>query len=195
MPKEPPTLEHLSWAIESRARNQKSSLRLLALLRSYEHLWKTQDLSKATQDLIGVAFSLWRAAFLADKTAKRKMVYSHGVAFLEKIIENNSISFANDQSSNEWTFNYYTKNARSSLTLLANGWNTLPRYKGGSRKPTERWDYCQELFDQMLDGFEAILREKQTEVDRIKAAKAKRAETKANRAKSGRPARAVRVKD
>ncbi len=183
------SLDHLAWAVESRARNQRSCLRLLTLLRTYEHFWITQDLSKATQDLIGIAFSLWRAAFLADKKGKRETIFAHGVDFLEKVIESNAISFATDMNSNEWTFNYYTKNARSSLTLLANRWPGLPLYEGGSRTPTSRWNYCQNLFDQMLDGFEKILIDKTNEVDRMEAARVKRDQTKANRARSGKPPR------
>ena len=163
---------------------------VLTLLRTYEHFWITQDLSKATQDLTGIAFSLWRAAFLADKKGKRDMIFAHGVDFLEKVIESNAISFATDMNSNEWTFNYYTKNARSSLTLLAHGWpDSLPLYEGGSRKPTDRWDYCQELFEQMLDCFEKILIDKTDEVARIEAARVKRDQTKAKRARSGKPPR------
>ena len=189
MAKKELSLDHLAWAIESRARNQRSSLRLLGLFRKYEHFWKTQDLSKATQDLIGVAFSLWRAAFLADKVAKREEVFAHGVDFLGKIIDSNSISFATDKASNEWTFNYYAKNARLSLTLIADNWDGFPRYDAIRKTPMERWDHSQDLFEQILDGFEAILIGKQAEVDRIEAKKVRRAETKANRAKSGRPAR------
>ncbi len=188
-------LDHLAWAIESRARNQRSSLRLLRLFRTYEHFWKTQDLSKATQDLIGVAFSLWRAAFLADKVAKREAVFSHGIDFLEKIIDSNSISFATDKASNEWTFNYYAKSARMSLTLLADNWEGFPRYDAVRKSPMERWDHSQDLFEQILDCFEAMLTRKQAELDRIEAKKAQRAETKANRAKSGKPARAVQAKN
>ena len=178
------TLAHLEWAIDSRTKNQKSCLKLLMLLREYESFWKAKALSKAAQDLIAVAFSLWRAAFLADKTGKREEVLKHGVAFLEKVIETNSISFGQDKNSNEWTFNYYTKNARSSLTILARNWDFLSPYEGGTRKAIERWDYCQALLDQALVKFESHLGDKKATSDRIKQKRVRGAEAKARRARS-----------
>ena len=79
-------LAHLEWAIHSRAENQICSLRLLGLFEKYEDTWKTRKFSRAAQDLIAVSFSLWRAAFLADKTSKRADVFDHGRNLLEKII-------------------------------------------------------------------------------------------------------------
>src|SRR6266436_4940320 len=102
-------LEHLEWAVESRARNQRCAVRLLRLFMEYEEQWKTQRWARAAQDLLSVSFSLWRAAFLADKTAKRAAVFSHATDFLEKIIEDNAISYLQDRKCNEWTFNYYTR--------------------------------------------------------------------------------------
>lgn len=57
------SVEHLEWAISSRARNQKACLSLLKLFELYEDFWKSKDAAKAAQDLLAVAFSLWRAAF------------------------------------------------------------------------------------------------------------------------------------
>jgi hypothetical protein len=68
-------LEHLEWAIQSRAKNQITSLRLLRLFEEHESTWKTSKFARAAQDLIAVSFSLWRAAFLADKTSKRADVF------------------------------------------------------------------------------------------------------------------------
>ena len=36
-----------------------------------------RDLSKTAQTLVAVGFSLWRAAFLADKTGRRHAVVEH----------------------------------------------------------------------------------------------------------------------
>jgi len=148
-------IEHLAWAIESRYRNQKCALRLLGLFMKHEELWKTQTWSRAAQDLLAASFSLWRAAFLADKTAKRVAVFGHGIEFLEKLIEDNAISYVQDRKSNEWTFNYYTRNARSSLETLHQHWpDQAPPYVGKKRTPVERWDYCQNQLDQAVLGFE-----------------------------------------
>lgn len=147
-------MEHLNWAVESRYRNQKCSVRLLALFLEHEELWKTRTWSRAAQDLLAASFSLWRAAFLADKTAKRVAVFSHGVDFLEKVIEDNAITYVQDRKSNEWTFNYYTRNARSSLESLHHYWPAeVPPYDGKKRTPVERWDYCQDQLDNAISGF------------------------------------------
>jgi len=121
----------------------------------YEAQWKTRRWARAAQDLLAVSFSLWRAAFLADKTAKRTAVFSHATEFLEKIIEDNAISYVQDRKCNEWTFNYYTRNARASLEMLNKYWpNEVPSYVGRKRTPVERWDYCQELLNKAVKGFE-----------------------------------------
>jgi len=156
-------LTHLEWAIKSRHSNQTCALNLLRLFEGYEELWKTQKLARAAQDLTAVTFSLWRAAFPADKTGKRAEVFGHGKAFLERLIEDNSISYPQDKNSNEWTFNYYTRNARSSLQVLSEYWPTeVPRYVGKTRNATERWDYCQHLLDDAVAGFEKLLQQRKS---------------------------------
>ncbi len=148
-------LEHLEWAIESRAQNQRCAVRLLRLFVEYEEKWKTKSWAGAAQGLLSVTFSLWRAAFLADKVAKRSLVFSHAMAFLEKIIEDNAISYPQDRKCNEWTFNYYTTNARAALEMLNKHWpDQVPVYKGRRLTPTERWRYCQGLLDEAVERFE-----------------------------------------
>lgn len=85
--------EHLQWAIDSRTRNQQSNLKLLKLLEEHPGEWKTKHNAMVAQDLIAIAFSLWRAAFLADKTGKRSDVLSHGKIFLETVVRDNAIGF------------------------------------------------------------------------------------------------------
>jgi hypothetical protein len=77
-------IKHLSWAVESRAKNQRSAVKLYRLFSEHEEHWKSKSMSVAAQSLLSVSFSLWRAAFLADKTAKRAAVFSHAKIFLEK---------------------------------------------------------------------------------------------------------------
>jgi hypothetical protein len=153
-PKKSINLKHLEWAVESRAKNQRCAVRLLTLFQEHEAQWKTRKWSRAAQDLLSTAFSLWRAAFLADKSGKRSEVFSHGVTFLTKVVEDNAISFASDRDSKEWTFNYYTRNARSSLQTLAQNWpEQVPEYKHETRTPTERWEYCEQLLEMAVAAF------------------------------------------
>lgn len=186
-------LEHLDWVVESRFRNQKCSVKLLDLFLQHEELWKTQIWSRAAQDLLAVSFSLWRAAFLADKTAKRVAVFSHGVEFLEKMIEDNAITYVQDRKSNEWTFNYYTRNARSSLETLHEFWpDQAPPYEGKKRTPTERWIYCQDQLDIAILGFKraaevqaakkrAVIQRKETKIAAKERKTKSRSVTLANR--------------
>jgi len=177
-------LSHLQWAIASRATNQRCCLALLRLFEEYPHLWRTQRFSRGAQDLTAVAFSLWRAAFLAEKSGKRVEVFAAAKIFLTHIIEDNAISYPQDKKSNEWTFNYYTRTARSALQTLAQFWpEVAPKYEGLKRNPTQRWDYCQELLDTTVEKFEMVLKQKQDQVDRSKAAKTARSEKKKRRRK------------
>ena len=180
----PNKIAHLKWAIESRARNQVCALRLLALFRKHESKWKSKKYARAAQDLVAVSFSLWRAAFLADKTSKRAAVFEHGRAFLEHVIEDNAISYPQDKNSREWTFNYYTRNARFSLNELARSWEgVVPPYVGGTRKPAERWDYCQSLLDQAVENFETSLDARDTQRAASQALRAARRDKRRKRAK------------
>jgi hypothetical protein len=183
MAKKEVNLEHLEWAIQSRAKNQKSCLKLLVLLENHADFWNAKKASKAAQDLIAVAFSLWRAAFLAEKSGKRSEVFAHGRDLLEKVIEDNAISYLQDKNSREWTFNYYTKNARSSLTLLSKYWEEVPSYKGMARSPKERWDYCQELLDTSISNFEDKLKSRAAAKERRENARKTREGAKQRRAK------------
>lgn len=178
-------LGHLEWALASRSGNQTSSLKLLRLFYDHEGAWKTQKLARAAQDLTAVAFSLWRAAFLADKTGRRIEVFNDGRKFLEKLIEDNSIAYVQDKASAEWTFNYYTRNARSSLEMLHKYWlGVVPRYEGKKRNAKERWDYCHQLLDEAISGFESHLANLQTQADSAEKARQTREARKERRTKS-----------
>jgi len=175
-------LEHLEWAVGSRYKIQLCSLRLLTLFTVYEAKWKTQSYARAAQDLIAVAFSLWRAAFLAEKESKREVVFTDGVTFLQTMIETNSIAFGQDRASNEWTFNYYARNARYALQVLEKYWpEQVSKYVGGALKATDRWDYCHGLLDEAVTKFDEHMREKKAEADHEKATAERRKTKKENR--------------
>jgi hypothetical protein len=175
-------ISHLKWALEARAKNQSSSLALLTLLYDYETKWKSKQYSRAAQDLVGVSFSLWRAAFLAEKTSKRAEVFEHGRRFLEQFIEENQIAFGHDKKMREWTFNYYTRNARASLIYLAGKWkDEVPAYTNATRTATERWDHCQSLFDAAVDNFRKRFEYEAANKVKAQATRKRRQERKRNR--------------
>lgn len=178
-------VKHLQWAVESRARNQRCAVRLLRLFVEFETQWKTRTWARAAQDLLSVSFSLWRAAFLADKTAKRIAVFADATDFLEKLIEDNAISYLQDRKCKEWTFNYYTRNARAGLEMLNRFWpEMVPPYVGEKRTPVQRWEYCQSLLDTAVERFEAAAQKMRANADAATQAKATRLAAKERKTKS-----------
>jgi hypothetical protein len=156
-------LAHYEWAVERRYWNQQCSVRLLRLFETYDANWVTLKYSRAAQDLLSVAFSLWRAAFLAEKESARGKVFADGKRFLEAIIRSNAIGYTQDYNAREWTFNYYTRNARYALQNLNKFWADIaPPYEGKKRTATERWDYCHMLLDRTVENFEGHLRQRRS---------------------------------
>lgn len=178
---------HFQWLVENRHRNQTCSLQLRLLLKDYEKRWKTRQLSFIAQELISVSFSLWRAVFLAEKTGKRSAVFDHGLGFLERVIEDNAIAYAQDKAMREWSFNYYTRAARFSLEYMHRlRPEVAAPYVHATRKPKERWEYCQGLLEQSIVQFRTYLEApKPTKKATIKSGLSRarpKSQTKANRA-------------
>lgn len=176
--------KHLEWAIKSRNRNQQCALRLLTLFYDYELYWKTQKGARFAQESLSVVFSLWRAAFLADKKSKRTEVFSDATQFLEGMIEDNAVNYLQDKNCKEWTFNYYTRNARAALETMHKSWpEKLPAYVDANRSPTERWEYCQNLLDEVVKILGTTAFERQTKLDSQRKKKEDRAAAKNRRKK------------
>jgi hypothetical protein len=153
-----PDLAQIKWAVESRTRNQKSIIRLLELFDKYEGPWKSKKYSRVAQDLASVAFSLWRAAFLADKSTKRSDVFAKAHAFLTRVVEENAIGFPQDKQWRDWTFNYYSRAAQCSLEhLAATSSGVGPKFVKKTRSPAERWDYCQDRLEEAITKFAEAL--------------------------------------
>lgn len=110
-----PDLEHLDWAIEQRAEIQRT---LLALYKCIEtHHVSTSDVhhQHMLNHLVGAAFSLWRAVFLADTFRNYGNIQADQKRFLEKVITDNAITFSDDKTNNNWTVGYYLENAKLRL--------------------------------------------------------------------------------
>jgi hypothetical protein len=175
-------LNHLDWSVRGRARNQTCSISLLRLFEKYESNWKSRKYSRAAQALIAISFSLWRAVFLADKTGKRANVFAQGKEFLERVIEDNAISYIQDKNAREWTFNYYTRNARSWLEELAMHWpSQVPKYQREQRGPKDRWDYCQDLLSKAVSNFEDHLDKRKIDAEKRRSIRARRTQKRQQR--------------
>lgn len=159
------TTPHLEWLIQSRMRNQNACLRLFDAFEKYSGPAKSKDLRAHSQTLVAVGFSLWRAAFLADKSGQREAVFDDARAFLAHLLTNNAINYPQDRSSREWTFNYYMTNAADGLVRLSAKWIGLTailskreKPEKGTTNPRRRWNRHQNAFEAALDLYEKDLK-------------------------------------
>ena len=130
-------VKSLEWLVDARNKIQSLMLRLYKLAQDPN----ANDVKKPENlhDLIGAAFSLWRAVFLVyankpnyqkdpeDETKEvRVNLDDDAVKFLEKVIDTNAISFSDDRHYGSWTVGYYLNNARFRLGLEMVSRNELP---------------------------------------------------------------------
>jgi hypothetical protein len=154
-----PDPEHLKWLVESRKKNQEVSARLYDLLT--RKCWKKGRLGYEAKTLVGIGFSLWRAAFLADKSGELKETNDHATYFLGEMLETNAIAFTQDRKARGFTFNYYLANVRFRLAEYKNDnpdFEVDPRLlKKGKLKnmsPTDRWRAFQQAFEDAVSHFD-----------------------------------------
>jgi hypothetical protein len=77
--------EHMSWLVESRSRNQQSSLKLFLIMKdNAEKIRKKLEYQDVAQGLVAVSFSLWRAVFLSDIAPQMEATTAHAQAFFGK---------------------------------------------------------------------------------------------------------------
>jgi hypothetical protein len=150
-----PDPDHLDWVIHGRARSQIAALKICALMKDYPNEIRTKRLATQIQRLAAVAFSLWRAVFLADRTGRIDAKMADAEKFLGKMLTDNAIAFAQDRSAREWTFNYYVDNAYYRLAIFQ---DKRPAFKAVKLEPpigrltaTTRWDYLQKALEKAID--------------------------------------------
>jgi hypothetical protein len=128
--------------------------------RHSEKLKKNAGLAHIGIALTSVSFSLWRAVFLADRTDVEEATFSDALKFLELLISDNAISYAQDKLTREWTFVYYINNARARLVALAESSpDILPNFveaPGWDAKPD--WENLQLTADLAVRNYENKLR-------------------------------------
>ena len=157
-----PNPEHLKWLVESRRQNQEVSAHLYELMTP--KCWKKRKLGYEAKTLVSIGFSLWRAAFLADKSGALSETNEHATYFLGEMLETNAIAFTQDKKARGFTFNYYLANVRFRLAEYKDDnpdfevdQHLLKRGKLMKMKPTERWRAYQKAFEDAVDHFEARL--------------------------------------
>jgi hypothetical protein len=151
-----PSPKHLAWMINGRAANQHATLRLYGLFDA--HPERLKDFHFRAQDLVAVSFSLWRAVFLADRTGKMEVKDAQAKLFMAKMLTDNAITFAQDRSAREFSFNYYLGNARYRLQKCGEKWPSVQECIGkAATNARGRWDILQEGFGEAVRCLEADL--------------------------------------
>jgi hypothetical protein len=150
-----PTPAHLEWVIDGRAKNQRTALDLYEMVKNHTPKIRKLGLSADVQDLAAVAFSLWRAVFLADRSGKTEAKLADAEYFLGKMLTDNAIAFTQDRTAREWTFNYYIDNAWYRLNNLDRKKLAPPK---GERTPQKRWEYLQAALDKAVGDILAKLK-------------------------------------
>lgn len=116
-----PALVGNKWLIERRWRIQCLCLEL------YDYLEKNEIAVKADwrffSPLLAAAFSLWRAAFLADPDRKWEDIYEHAKTFFKFLIEDNAINYPQDRTTRAYSAGYYLNNAKFRLREV---WDYIP---------------------------------------------------------------------
>lgn len=142
------------------------SAHLYDLLTS-EKCWEDEELGYDARTLVSIAFSLWRAAFLADRSGELADTNDHSVYFLGEMLDTNAINFAQDKRAKAFTFNYYLANVRFRLAeFKADNTDFImdPRLsvKGGLSGvvPTDKWELYQKAFKDAVTHFETRLKGK-----------------------------------
>jgi hypothetical protein len=107
--------KHLAWAIDKRAEIQHTLLALHDCIAHHPASKSSFEYQHTLDHLIGAAFSLWRAVFLADVYRDYVTVQESQKKFLAKVLADNAITFADDKANNHWTVGYYLENAKLRL--------------------------------------------------------------------------------
>jgi hypothetical protein len=107
------------WLVAARNEIQTFMLRLYTESQRGK---LSKDQKREWHLLLGAVFSLWRAVFLVlpeDMERKPKEQDQDAMKYLERLIDANAITFADEVSRSNWTSGYYLNNARYRLRVLA----------------------------------------------------------------------------
>jgi len=109
----------VAWQIDRRWRIQRIMHAQHAFLLSEESLHREHnDAWYPMVRMVGVSFSLWRAAFLTHTKGTKEVTYRQMVDYLGKVIKHNSIAFTDDYNMSDHAAPYYTGNARYRLERM-----------------------------------------------------------------------------
>lgn len=140
----------LDWLVEARNRIQSVMLRLL---QRWEELPSYQR-----QEVLGAAFSLWRAVFLLVRDAEQTLdpVDAAARKFLDRVVRTNAVTFSDDMRTRAWSSVYYVENAMHRIQNLTR--HQFVAY-GSSPIGTVRdaWNEAFEQLDLLIPGGPGIV--------------------------------------
>jgi hypothetical protein len=109
-------LHHYSWLVESRRKNQQFLVELLRFSQQHGTAMAEDPLRLSVfQLLVGVGFSLWRAAFLMDVERTRSGSLDHANQLLLRLVKDNAVNYPQEQSTRRWMAGFHLNNARFRL--------------------------------------------------------------------------------
>jgi len=129
------------WLVERRSQIQQTLLDLHECPSS--KLLSTEGngraLASAWAFLVGAAFSLWRAVFLAETATTQRddwpQIHAHARMYLKELIETNTIVFSRDQSTRIWSCRYYLHNAYCKIVEAVDHLQHVPLAQHELAKP------------------------------------------------------------
>jgi hypothetical protein len=162
-------VELIRWSIDARKAIQSAILNLATCHIQPNSLRAGQNAERFSA-LTGVAFSLWRAAFLASmetrprlderapdsKETKSVAQTDHAADLLKTILASNAVGFGDDRRTDSWMGQYYIDNAayRLSRYLEKSGPDMVPalvrRFKGYHAETQVPVDFASSAFAWMI---------------------------------------------
>jgi hypothetical protein len=104
--------DNLAWLVEQRSENQALLLDLCTFGREKsQQLVQSESARTIFHLLVGAAFSLWRAVFLAERETDPKVLLDQSQTFLETLVADNAIGYYQDKKMQAWSAGYYLNNA------------------------------------------------------------------------------------
>jgi hypothetical protein len=116
--------------------------------------------------LMGAGFSLWRAAFLVRGTRDQGVMNKEARLFLDRLVWDNAIAYAQDRNSGAWTAGYYLNNAYYRLIeagllmddeALRDEQSRAERFVGSQRSVTDAVPDLRNGWAQAMDHAEKLL--------------------------------------
>jgi hypothetical protein len=155
----------LDWLVQQRCQVQAKACKLFRLLEEHKDKFPhDQSLEDVAGLMVGTAFSLWRAIFLApDRPTQTEDMIGTGIAFLDKFLRDNSIAYSDEKRHQDWSFGYYLNNARFRLRYVKeiqstlDGYDWLKETHQANENVEAEWERHIKVFEAELDEFEKCL--------------------------------------